>query len=103
MLIDVKQQKNGTLLITAPDQTAYAFNLDIGDKDQATKVCEQMGKTILEILNDKDQPEMTSAPAGHHAASNGSSGIEDRARAVHPAVGAFLDFFQDLSKHDEAG
>lgn len=106
MLIDVKHQKNGTLLVTAPDQTVYAFDLNLEDtKEAPPKVCERLGKTILQIITDPEQPELTVGAAHGAPVGGGINGadLEARARAVHPAIGAVLDFFQDASDHDKAG
>jgi hypothetical protein len=65
MLLEIKQQKNGTIVLRAPDGEIYAFDLEDVDKDTANKLFAKLGKTVLQILSDPDQPEVKTEPSGH--------------------------------------
>ena len=66
MLLEIKQQKNGVIVLRAPDGELYPFDTDGVDKDNADKLFAKIGRTILEILADPDQPELKTEANGPH-------------------------------------
>ena len=103
MLLDIKIQKNGTFIITAPDQTIYSFKVEEGKSE---KLFSEVGETVLRIMNDP-QPEMTTVPTrGAPGARLGDpGGLEGALRnamdTVFPGSSVLLDKMQDASTPGE--
>lgn len=105
VLIEVRLQKNGSVLIHAPDDSFYPFNIDPKQPDE--KVLANIGRTVLEILADPDMPEPVITPAaGAHQASGGAGafgggGVEANVRnladSIVPGGSRILDFLQAIS------
>ena len=104
VLIEVRVQKNSTVLLRAPDDSFYPFEIDPKAPDE--KVLAKIGKTVLEILADPEMPEAVITPAGgaHQAAGGaGATGgdLEHHVRAaadsVVPGASRLLDFLQAIS------
>ncbi len=56
MLLNIRKQKNGTIVLTSPDGTVYPFKLEA---DKENEFFQDIGKTVLEVLADPDQPTET--------------------------------------------
>ena len=102
MLLEIRQQKNGTVVLRAPDDTLYMF--EIGAKTEpAEALLQRLGRTILEILNDKDQPESVTMAGVVHQGPRAfdGAGLERNVRgvleSVVPGGSKLLDFLQGAS------
>ena len=114
MLLDIRKQKNGTIVLTSPDGTVYPFKFD-AEKESA--FFEEIGRTMIDILADPDMPKETMesgrvtqgrpVPDGEGGAVGHFRGCLD---SIVPGVqlSKGLDFLQDMSidedpdKPDEA-
>jgi hypothetical protein len=74
MLIDIRIQKNGTVVLRAPDDSVYTFDVKTSDPENASEVCRAVGEQILQILGDPEQPAAKIIPAGHPRAGSLGSG-----------------------------
>jgi hypothetical protein len=118
ILLDVRLQKNGTLVLRAPDDSVYAFTLDPKKANDGTLA--SIGKTVLEIVLDPDQPEAVIVPPrgvhqphpggdarGYGGAAGGGVDLETHVRAgldsMFPGASRALDFLQALSGNAEDG
>lgn len=61
MLLDIRIQKNGTIVVRAPDDQIFTFKLDPENK---AKVLQDLGDTIVTMLADTSMPPET-LDAGH--------------------------------------
>lgn len=92
MLLEIKQQKNGTIVLRAPDGEIYAFDLEDVDKNTADKLFAKLGKTVLQILSDPEQPEVKTEATGHVYQGESSGEGEDPGSAnTEGALRGLLD------------
>jgi hypothetical protein len=118
MLLEIKQQKNGTIILRAPDGEIHAFSTKDVDKETADKLFADIGRTVLEILADPDQPELKTETNGAHVRQSvaddgptieGDGSTEGALRgfldALVPGVplSRGLDFLQSMSSDEETG
>jgi hypothetical protein len=105
MLLEIRQQKNGTIVLRAPDDTVYAFDLD-KDKEPPEQTLQKIGRTLLEILDDPEMPEaVVSGPEVSQGTGFDGKKVEDNVRrtldSVVPGGSKILDFLQGISGGDE--
>jgi hypothetical protein len=102
MLVEIRQQKNGTVVLRAPDDSVYTFDLD-GDKLPPDVTLQRIGRTLLEILDDPDMPQSVVSGAGHVQQGGGFDGEKLEANIRHtmdsavPGSSRILDFLQGIS------
>ncbi len=98
MLLEIRQQKNNTVVIRAPDDTIYAYPLDVDNPDETLK---QIGKCVLQILGDPEMPKATVSTAGGVSQGAAPGDLEGNVRrtldSVVPNGSKVLDFLQSLS------
>ncbi len=110
MLIDIKLQvKTGTIILTAPDGTIYPFNGDVKSDEDRAKMCQSLGKAIVGVLSDPEQPAQTQTAAypGNTGSISGDLGVtEENLREglnqIHPALGKVFEWMTTLPE-DERG
>ncbi len=122
MIIEIRTQKNGTILLTAPDGTVYPYKPVIEGTDDeksagVAALCSELGRDVMAILTDPEQPAMTTTPTVRHtpaAASAKAAGgapppaeqspMEQLVRGAlenfMPGSSALLDKAQDASSID---
>lgn len=105
MLLEIKEQKNGTIILTAPDGTIYPFKLEPKKKDAILK---EIGEVVLTVLSDPEQPEAT--VSGGHVTQGGrpvqaQENVEGALRgfmdACLPGSSRLLDGLQNISSDPE--
>lgn len=110
MLLEIRLQKNDTVVLKAPDGSVYAFPL-IGGKEAGADVLQRMGRTMLEILDDPDQPKtvVTSTGVSQGGEGNLEQNIRGALDSIVPGGGRIIDFLQGISgdelpeKKEDAG
>jgi len=101
MLLEIRQQKNGTVVLRAPDDSVYTFELD-GDKLPPEETLQKIGRTLLEILDDPDMPQAV-VMAGQVQQGGGFDGekleanIRSTMDSAVPGSSRILDFLQGIS------
>ncbi len=101
MIIEIRTQKNGTIVLTAPDGTVYPFKLE---PEKEAAFFEDIGRTVLEVLADPEQPEAT-VQAGRvtqrGAQLDNAGGAEGHLRglldSLLPGLSGIIDKAQDAS------
>ena len=78
MIIEIRTQKNGTILLTAPDGTVYPYKpvLKGTDDEKAAglaALCSEIGRDIMSVLTDPAQPAITTVPTVAHPAAAASN------------------------------
>lgn len=84
MIIEIRTQKNGTILLTAPDGTVYPYKplLDGTAEETAASMaalCSELGRDMMEILTDTTQPAMTTTPTVAHTPAAAKAKAEENA------------------------
>ena len=108
MLIDVKIQKNGTVVIAAPDGSVFTFELDTSGKTgdetpqkAGEKTLQKIGRTVLEILSDPEQPQVQVQQVATRAPAAQAENVETHLRrgldSILPGASGIIDFLQDIS------
>lgn len=122
MLLEITQQKNGTIILRAPDGEIHAFPTRDVDENNANKLLADIGRAALEILTDPGQPELKTESQGAHVRQStvadegptvvppeGDGSTEGALRgfldALVPGVplSRGLDFLQSMSGDEETG
>jgi hypothetical protein len=112
MLLEVRQQKNGTIVLRAPNGDVHTARLDSPDKEAGAELLQGIGRAILEFLDDPDMPEATvvnpevvQGDGEERSAKKVGSGLEERVRAaadsIVPGGSRILDFLQGMSSDVE--
>ena len=108
MLIQFRtQKKTGSIVVEAPDGTLFAIDADPNE----AKVCERLGRAVLQILSDPDQPQTIMAPAdptngndprGDYPpdASPGELHLRRAVDSVVPGASRVLSWLQELNSDD---
>ena len=84
MIIEIRTQKNGTILLTAPDGTVYPYKpLIAGTDDEKAAglaaLCSELGRDMMAILVDDTQPAMTTVPTVSHSPAAATNKAKDAA------------------------
>jgi hypothetical protein len=102
MLLEIRQQKNGTIVLRAPDDSVYTFDLD-GDKLPPEATLQKIGRTLLQILDDPDMPQSVVSSAGQVTQGAGfdpgklEANIRQTMDSAVPGSSRILDFLQGIS------
>jgi len=80
MLLEIKKQKNGTILLTAPDGTVQVHKPGKGPK---AKVAAEIGDAVLELL---DAASETPKGADPEEATDGELSDEEQQRRIDAAL-----------------
>jgi len=114
MLLNFRiQEKTSTIVFQTANGEVYTWKPGECDTDEKKQTLfADIGRTVLEVLNDPDQPVTEERPGQHVRQGQGGAGapgagmddLVNEARARFPLLNGLLKFAEDISSDDpEAG